>query len=1013
MPAAEADSEVRRLIRLEARRGFDLRQGPLFRVTLVQMPDGAWVVVVVMHHIISDGWSMGVMIREVGQAYEAFLRGKAPAADPLPIQYADFSAWQRSWLRDEVLEQELDYWKNQLSGAEETLELPTDRPRPAVKTFNGDKVTFELGEELSERVRELSRREGVTLFMTLLGAWQALLSRLSGQDDVSVGSVIANRNRVEIENLIGFFVNTLVFRTDLSGDPTFRELLQRVREVSLGAYAHQDVPFEKVVEAIQPERDLSHTPLFQVMFVLQNMPAVGGGLGEGVRVEGLDADTGLTQYDLTLSMQEGATGLEGMLEYNTDLFDRETAERLVGYYRRFLEVVTAEPETRLSAVDYLEDWERHRLLVEWNDTAEPLEHAGCTHEWFELVARQFADNVAVAYEGTELSYAELDRQSNQLAHYLRRLGVGPDTPVGICVERSPQMIVGMLGVMKAGGAYVPLDPSYPTERLAYMVQDSGIQVVLTQQSLVDVVREFDGDLASIVKLDSDWPQIAELPDEPIDSGTTTENLAYIIYTSGSTGQPKGVMLAHRGLVNLVQAQTKAFGVTPESRVLQFASFSFDASVSETFMALLRGATLVLAPQEKLMDVQQLHALLRDQKITVVTLPPSVSRLLPTEGLEHLQTLISAGEACTPDIVEKWAPGRRLFNAYGPTEATVGPTLGLVESLPSWAASAPIGRPISNVQIYILDRNLRPVPTGVPGEICVGGVGLARGYRNRPDLTAEKFVPNPFAANPGERLYRTGDLGRFLPDGRIEFLGRVDDQVKVRGYRIELGEIEGVLSQHESVGQCAVIVREDRPGDRRLVAYVVPSSPELEINRAALREYLAERLPEYMVPSAFVVLDSLPLTPNGKVNRRALPAPDYSTDVQERAYVAPRTPMEELVAGLWEELLGASRVGAGDNFFEIGGHSLLATQVVSRLRETLGVEVPIRAFFERPTVEGLARVLEDLVRQQRGVSAPPLVRVERSGKGLPLSFAQERLWFLHQLEPESAVYNITEALRFGG
>ena len=1013
LPAAQAESEVRRLIRLEARRGFDLQRGPLFRVTLVQMPDGAWVVVVVMHHIISDGWSMGVMIREVGQAYEAFLRNTKPAASPLPVQYADFSAWQRSWLRGEVLEQELDYWKNQLSGAEEALELPTDRPRPAVKTFNGDKVTFEFGEDLSERIRELSRREGVTPFMTLLGAWQALLSRLSGQDDVSVGSVIANRNRVEIENLIGFFVNTLVFRTDLSGDPSFRELLQRVRDVALGAYAHQDVPFEKVVEAVQPERDLSHTPLFQVMFVLQNMPAVGGGLGESVRVEGLDADTGLTQYDLTLSMQEGARGLEGMLEYNTDLFDRETAERLVRYYRRFLEIVTGEPETHLSAVDFLEDWERHRLLVEWNDTVEPLEHAGCVHEWFERVAQRHADNVAVLYEGRKLTYGELDRQSNQLSRYLRGLGVRADTPVGICVERSPQMIVGMLGVMKAGGAYVPLDPSYPPERLGYMVEDSGIHVVLTQESLTGFVRGFGAGVGTVVALDADWPKIAGLSDEPVSSGVFPENLAYIIYTSGSTGRPKGVMLAHRGLVNLVQAQTRAFGVTPESKVLQFASFSFDASVSETFMALLRGATLVLAPQEKLMDVEQLHALLRDEKITVVTLPPSVSRLVPIEGLEALQTLISAGEACTPDIVEKWAPGRRLFNAYGPTEATVGPTLGLVDSLPAWAASAPIGRPISNVQIFILDRNLRPVPTGVPGEICVGGVGLARGYRNRPDLTAEKFVPNPFATQPGERLYRTGDLGRFLPDGRIEFLGRVDDQVKVRGYRIELGEIEGVLSQHDAVGQCAVVVREDRPGDRRLVAYVVPSSPEAEISRAALRQYLADRLPDYMVPSAVVLLESLPLTPNGKVNRRALPAPDYSADGQETGYVAPRTPMEELVAGLWEELLGASRVGAGDNFFEIGGHSLLATQVVSRLRDTLGVEVPIRVFFEQPTVEGLARTLEELVREQRGVSAPPLVPAERTGEGLPLSFAQERLWFLHQLEPENAVYNITEALRFSG
>ncbi|HFE52348.1 MAG TPA: amino acid adenylation domain-containing protein, partial [Bacteroidetes bacterium] len=628
-------------------------------------------------------------------------------------------------------------------------------------------------------------------------------------------------------------------------------------------------------------------------------------------------------------------------------------------------------------------------------------------------AGQYAHRVAVEYEGAQMTYADLDRRSNQLARHLRELGVGPETPVGICVERSPEMIVGMLGVMKAGGAYVPLDPSYPRDRLAYMVQDSGIRVVLTQRALKDLVQSFGEKLEAVVELDAEWPKIAERSEERVASGAGPDNLAYMIYTSGSTGRPKGVMLAHRGLVNLVQAQTRAFGVTPESRILQFASFSFDASVSETFMALLRGATLVLAPQEKLMDVEQLHTLLRDQKITVVTLPPSVSRLVPVEGLDHLQTLISAGEACTPDIVEKWAPGRRLFNAYGPTEATVGPTLGLVETLPDWATSAPIGRPISNVQIYILDKNLRPVPTGVPGEICVGGIGLARGYRNRPDLTAEKFVPNPFASRPGQRLYRTGDLGRFLPDGRIEFLGRVDDQVKVRGYRIELGEIEGLLSQHELVSQCAVVVREDRPGDKRLVAYVVPASPETDVDRGELRNYLAERLPDYMIPSALVVLDSLPLTPSGKVDRRALPAPDYGTDRVEAAYVPPRTPMEELVAGLWAELLGASRVGAQDNFFEIGGHSLLATQVVSRLRETLGVEVPIRLFFEQPTVEGLARVLEELVREEKGVKAPSLVRVERTDDGLPLSFAQERLWFLHQLEPESAVYNITEALRFSG
>jgi len=946
LPEAEQEAEVERWATEEAHHPFDLAQGPLLRATLLRLNEEEHVLLLTMHHIVSDGWSMGVFNRELAVLYEAFSAGEPSPLPELPIQYADFAVWQRGWLQGEVLEEQLAYWRQHLGDDLPVLELPTDRPRPAAQSFRGAHQTFVLSNALTESLKALSRQEGVTLFTTLLAAFKTLLYRYTGQEDVVVGSPIANRNRSEIEGLIGFFVNTLVLRTDLSGNPTFRELLGRVREVTLGAHDHQDLPFEKLAEALQPERDLSHNPLFQVMFAFQNAPAEVLAL-PGLTVTPLEVESKAAQFDLTLSMEDMGRGLKGAVEYNTDLFDGATIERMIGHFETLLGGIVVNPEQRLSELPLLTEAERLQLLVEWNDTEADYPQDQCIHQLFEERAARTPDAVAVVFEKEQLSYAELNRRANQLARHFQKLGVGPEVLVGLCVERSLEMVVGLLGILKAGGAYVPLDPAYPKERLAFMLEDTQTPVLPTQERLRENLPQHG---ARVVCLDMDWEAIAKESDKNPDSTVTAGNLAYVIYTSGSTGRPKGVLVPHQGLLNMSEAQVRTFELGPGDRVLQFASLSFDAATFEIFMALRVGATLCLGTQESLLPGPTLIEMLQDLGVTIVTLIPSALASLPIEKLPHLHTITVAGEACSVDLVARWAEGRRFFNLYGPTEATIWTTAA---ECVDGSHKPPIGHPVDNTGIYLLDTHLQPVPVGVPGELHISGVSLARGYLNRPDLTAQKFIPNPFSDEPGARLYKTGDLARYLPDGNIEFLGRIDHQVKIRGFRIELGEIEAVLGQYPAVWETVVLAREDTPSVKQLVAYVVPKNGQVPAI-SELRRFLKENLPDYMVPSAFVMLDALPLTPNGKVDRRALPAPDKKVFLNlQEAFVAPRTSIEEQLTEIWAGLLGMGRVSIHDNFFDLGGHSLLAAQLLSRVNEAFQVELSLRSLFETPTVAGLA------------------------------------------------------------
>jgi amino acid adenylation domain-containing protein len=1014
LPANEQEIVVQKLAQQQALQPFDLATQPLIRATLLALNEAEHILLVCMHHIVSDDWSMGVFVQELTALYNAYAQGQPATLPTLPIQYADFALWQRQWLQGDVLQSQLDYWQEHLKEAPALLALPTDRPRGAVQTFAGAHQKFELSPLLTERLTQLSQQQGATLFMTLLTAYDTLLYRYTGQSDILVGTPIANRNRSEIEGLIGFFANTLVMRTDLSANPSFCDLLGRVREVALGAYAHQDLPFEMLVEALQPERNLSHTPLFQVAFILQNAPK------SEVEMTGLTlshiSTAGVTaKFDLTLAMGNTDTGLAGVWEYNTDLFDAGTIERMAGHFVTLLEAIVANPQERISQLPLLTAVEQQQLLIDWNDTQVYYPADQCIHQLFEEQVERTPDAVAVVFDNKQMTYHELNCHANQLAHYLRSLGVGADVLVGLCVERSLEMLVALLAILKAGGAYVPLDPEYPQERLQFMLEDAQLGVLLIQKQLINKLPQHQ---VRLVCLDDIWSQIDENNQDNLTGVVTAAHLANVIYTSGSTGKPKGVMVKHTGFVNLSQAQIQTFGVDSDSRILQFASLSFDASIWEIIMALGSGATLYLGTKDSLAPGKPLLERLRDYAITHVTLPPSALFVLPPEELPALQTIIVAGEACSPELIKQWSVGRNFFNAYGPTETTVCATIGKATQKGSAKCmeddeKISIGRPIANTQIYILDSHLQPVPIGVPGELHIGGVGLAQGYLNRSELTQEKFIPNPFQNSKfkiqNSKLYKTGDLARYLPDGNIEYLGRIDHQVKIRGLRIESGEIEAVLNQHPDVQASCVILREDTPGDKRLVAYVVIYSQQIPTT-SELRQYLLNHLPLYMMPQAFVILESLPLTPNGKIDRSALPAPDLQSE--QKDYVAPRTPTEEMVAQIWAQVLKVEQVGIDDNFFELGGHSLLATQVISRLQEALQISLPLRSLFESPTVAQLSEVISIQLETGFSLTVTPILPVSRNAD-IPLSWAQERLWFVNQLEGESGAYTIDLAVRLVG
>ena len=1009
LPAEERELESRHVAKIDGQVPFDLTRAPLVRVCLLLMAEQDHVLILNQHHIISDTWSSGVLLQELAVLYAAYEAGQASPLEELPVQYADFAQWQRNWLQGDELARQLSYWQQQLAAAPDQLSLPTDRPRPPYQTFSGRRHMFLLPGSLSEALAALSHQEGVTMFMTLLTAFQLLLARHSGQNDICVGTPIAGRNRLEIESLIGFFVNTLILRTDLSGNPTFRELLGRVREVCLGAYAHQDLPIEKLVEYLQPERSLNRTPMFQVMFIFQNAPMPVSGIG-GLTANTLEQEERNVTLDLVLCLTDTPRGLGGLLDYNTDLFDGRTMLSLMEHFRVLLEGIVAAPEQRIADLPLLAETEERQLLVEWNRTEENYSSEVCLHEMFEAQVERTPDALAVVYEDQQLSYRELNEQSNQLAQHLRALGVKPETTVGLCLGRSVEMLIGMLGILKAGGNYVPLDPEAPKERLAFMLDAAQIDLVLT---LVRDAKALTGSRAQLVCLDTEWAQPEQLSVKNFRIDAC--NLAYVIYTSGSTGQPKGVMVSHRAICNTLQWRRQTFSLSEKDRILQNIPFTFDPSIWQIFGALISGATLVLLPPARHQESAYLVKLMAEREITITDFPPSMLRVILEERelgqCRALRHLFCGGEVLPTDLQERFFArlNANLYNQYGPTEAAIDTTFWQCERTPTHI-STPIGRPIANKEIYLLDPHLRPGPIGVVGQLHIGGIGLARGYLNSPDLTAERFIPNSFSATAGERLYQTGDLARYLPDGNLEFAGRLDSQVKIRGNRVELGEIEVALNQLPAVRESAVVLREEREGEKRLVAYVVLRDEA--VPSGELRKDLREKVPAYMMPSVFVSLDTLPRMPSGKVDRQALPAPVQARPDSAGEMVTPRTPVEEVVCEIWADVLDVAAVGTNDNFFELGGHSLLATQVIARVRQAFKVELPLRRMFEAANAAELAGEIQGLLRESFGVEATPLAPVSRD-QSLPLSFAQQRLWFLEQLHPDSAAYHIPLAIRLKG
>ncbi|HEX6910893.1 MAG TPA: amino acid adenylation domain-containing protein, partial [Longimicrobium sp.] len=1002
LDADARDGQVRARAADDAARPFDLAAGPLFRATLLRLADDDHALLLCMHHGVSDGWSMGVLFRELSALYDAFRDGR-PSPLPAPrTQYADHAERQRAALEGERLDAQLAYWKARLAGAPALLELPTDRPRPAVQSHRGAREVMDLSARLADRLEALGRGERATPYMVLLAAFQVLLGRYAGVRDVVVGTAVSGRADGGVEELIGFFVNTVALRADLSGDPSFREVLRRVRAATLGAHAHAEVPFERLVEELQPERSTSHAPLFQVMFTLNDAPGARVDL-PGIRVAELDADLATTKFDLSLSFAPHARGLRGVLSYRTDLFERSTVRRMLEHLSRLLERVADDADLPLSRLELMGQAERAQVLEGWNRTDAPYP-ATAIHALFQAQARATPDAAAVVFGDETLTYAELDARANRLAHHLRSLGVGAETRVGLCLERGMEMMVALLAILKAGGAYVPLDLSYPTERLEWMLADAGVAVLLTDGSSPCVHAATD---ARMVRLDAERALIEACPADDLPGSAAPNGLAYVMYTSGSTGMPKGVAVEHRNVVRLVRgADYAAFGA--DEVILQAAPVSFDASTLEIWGALLNGGRVVLVPG-RTPSVEELGRAIVHHGVTTLWLTAGLFQVMVEERLDDLRgvrQLLAGGDVLPVEAVRRVRdrfPSLRLINGYGPTENTTFTCCHTVDE--TWSGGpVPIGRPISNTRVYVLDGSGAPLPVGVPGELYAGGDGVARGYLGRASATAERFVPDPFSSVPGARMYRTGDRARWLPDGTVEYLGRRDGQVKIRGFRIEPGEVAAVLHRHPAVTDCAVIVREDAPGDRRLVAYVVGDA-----DGETLREHLLRSLPEYMVPAAFVALDALPLTPNGKVDRRALPAPEFASG--EDAYVAPRTPVEATLAALWAEVLRVERVGAADDFFRLGGHSLMAMRIVSRVRGVFGVELPVRDLFEGPTVAQLAERVEAL-RRGGAKPLPPVVPLQRE-TAPRLSFAQERLWFLDRMQGASGIYNVPAALRLSG
>ncbi|HYP26892.1 MAG TPA: amino acid adenylation domain-containing protein [Blastocatellia bacterium] len=1018
--SALSEASIDKRLIEEAHRPFDLQQGPLLRITLFTRAAREHILLLVAHHIAVDFWSLGVLLRELAMLYEAEKGGASAALAPLTLQYTDYVRWQAEMLRGPEGERLWAYWRGQLAGELPTLNLPTDRPRPSVQTYRGASQSFKLGRGLTDELKALARAHNATLYTVLLAAFQVLLHRYSGEEDILVGSPTAGRARAEFRDIVGYFVNPVVLRADLSGDPAFDRFLDSVRQTVLCALSHQDYPFNLLVERLQPDRDPGRPPLFQVMFVFHKAPSLDEeglasfALGEGgakIRLGDLSLESAplrqqIAQFDLTLAMAEAEGGLSGSLQYNTDLFDGPTISRIVENFKCLLTAVVTEPRRQVSQLPLLSESER-RLLVEWNQTRADFPDDRCIHQLFEAQAERSPDAVAVVFEGEQISYGELNRRANQLARYLRGQGVGPEARVGVCLERGPEMVVGILGILKAGGAYVPLDPGYPQERLQLMVEDAQAEVLLTERRFAE---RLSNSRAALLCLDERGAEIAGTSSAAVGSGVPPRNLAYVIYTSGSTGRPKGVAIEHRSASVLMHWAREAFSDDELQCVMASTSICFDLSVFELFVPLSWGGRVLVAGNA--LSLPQWMG--SDQVKLVNTVPSAMAELLRMKGVPSSVRVVNlAGEALHRSLVRQiyeQTRVERVLNLYGPSEDTTYSTYVWLKR-EEQSNGVPIGRPVANTQAYVLNERYQTVPIGVAGELYLGGEGLARGYLNRPELTAEKFMPDPFSHEAGARMYRTGDQVRWRADGQLDFLGRIDNQVKLRGFRIELGEIESSLRGNPSVRDAAVLLREGEAGEKRLVAYVVASSEQGE-DVASLRAYLRQKLPDYMIPAAFMFLEAMPLTPNGKIDRRRLPRTDWPVSGLGEGFTAPRTPGEEMLAGIWSEVLGVERIGIHDNFFELGGHSLMATKVVSRIQDALRIELPLSSLFESPTVAGLSEKIEAAMRAGRATRLPPIERVSRDGR-LELSFAQQRLWLLHQLGPGSPAYNIPFVIRLKG
>lgn len=970
------DAEVRRRVREAANQPFDLSRDVMIRATLLKLGPQEHVLILVAHHIATDEWSLRVLFKELALLYEARVTGREMNLPALPIQYSDYAHWQHDLLKSPALNERLDYWRKQLDGCIPNLELPTDAPRNAAGSHRGGLAHHVVPAQTLEAIKTLSRRENATLFMTLLAAFDVLLHRYTRQDDILVGSPIAGRTRAETEELIGFFVNTLVFRAKMRDDISFTDLLQQVRETTLGAYAHQDLPFEKLVETLHPERSASGSPLVQVMFTFES-GYVDEQLLPGLRVELMEVETGTAKFDLTLVAQEERGALKLIAEYDSDLYSGAMIQRLLGHFDNLLKSIAAQPEMHISKHDFLGEAEKKRLLVDWNNTQREYPRNASVSRLVEHWAATRPKSPAVSYGKTTLTYADLNARANQLAHKLQHLGLKRGEVVGVMMERSNEMAVAMLGIIKAGGGYLPLDPSYPQERLAFMISDSGARFLITQPGTAEVVTKHS---AQVISLDEKFGAISRNAKENLEHTPDALDLANLIYTSGSTGTPKGVKIPHRGIIRLVR-DTDYMEVAPTDVVTQTSSISFDAATWEIWTALINGAHLVGISKEELINPAAFQSKLKEKKVTIVFVTTALFNQLASEApgvFEGLKYVFFGGEAADPKAVGSVLSNRgphRLMHAYGPTETTVYATVHWVKDVPPNATTIPIGRPIANSTAYIVDNAGNLAPIGIPGELWLGGDGMALGYLNRPELTSERFISDKFSGHSEAKLYRSGDLARFREDGAIEFLGRVDTQVKVRGFRIELGEIEAALLKHPSVRKAAALAREDVPGEKRLVGYVETSQ---KLDAAELKNLLKQTLPEFMVPAAFVLLEQMPLLPNGKVDRKSLPAPEWKSS--DRVFEAPVDALEQQIAKIWERVLGIQRIGATDNFFDLGGHSLLAVKLFAQFEKVFERKLPLATLFKAPTIRQLA----DFIRGEAKPQAwSTIVDIQPKGSKRPI------------------------------